>query len=601
RYGFLVDTYSPIIFNDTEYGSYIYNEAADQLDYYFIYGETADQVIHGYRFLTGKASMLPKWAFGYMQSQERYESQQEIMDVVSEYRRRELPLDSIVLDWLSWEEGMWGQKTYDKSRFTDPLAMTQWLHQQGVHYMISIWPTMNVSSDNYKEMKQENCLFQNSEIYNAFDEKARQLYWKQANEGLFSYGTDAWWCDSSEPVTPEWNMPIKPEPDQNYMAFHQSAKVYMDEAGTNAYPLMHAKTMYDGQRQVTGDKRVVNLTRSGYTGIQKYGTILWSGDTSANWETLKNQIPAGLNLCASGLPYWTLDIGGFFVKKGHMWFWDGDYEAGCSDLGYRELYTRWFQLGAFLPVFRAHGTDARREIWQFGEEGTLFYDVLARYNRLRYEFLPYIYSMAGHVYLNDYTMMRLLAFDFNYDQEVYSIRDQYMFGDSIMVCPVTEPMYYRAGSKVVENSEKARQVYLPSGTDWIDYWTNEAYIGGSYIKADAPLEIMPLFVKAGSIIPMAEVAQSSEQSSDKTINLHIYPGADGQFSLYQDEKDAYNYEKGAYSLIDMDWNDSTSTLTIYSRVGTFKGMEETLEFDVYMLDKFIRKITYNGQKHEVII
>jgi len=593
-YGVLIDTYSPMIFNDNEYGSYLYNEAAEALEYYFIYGENLDGVVKGYRQLTGKATMLPKWAFGFMQSQERFESQQEIKDVVLEYRRRNLPLDSIVLDWCSWEEGMWGQKTFDTTRFPDALGMTDWLHSQGVHFMISIWPNMNTTTDNYREMQDNKSLFQQSEIYNAFDADARKLYWKQANEGLFSKGVDAWWCDSSEPVTPEWNCTIKPEPDQNYMAFHQSAKMYMDEAYTNAYPLLHAKTMYDGQREVTEAKRVVNLTRSAYTGSQKFGTILWSGDISAKWSTLASQIAAGLNFCASGMPYWTLDIGAFFVKKGHMWFWDGDYEAGCDDLGYRELYTRWFQLGAFLPIFRAHGTDTRREIWQFGDKGTVFYDALEAYDALRYQFLPYIYSMAGRVTQDDYTIMRLLAFDFSHDAKVLDIQDQYMFGDSLMVCPVTFPMYFTAGSKLLADREKVRTVYLPKGTTWIDYWTNHIYEGGQYITTDALLETLPLFVKGGSIIPMGEVVCCSEQSSDKAIKLMIYPGADATFTLYQDENDTYNYEKGAFSTITIAWDDITSTLTLDTRSGTFIGIEEELELSIYCRGEFVKQVRYVG-------
>lgn len=579
-YGLLLDTYSPMIFNDNAFGSYLYNEAADALDYYFIYGPSFDEIIRGYRELTGKATMLPKWAFGYMQSQERYENQEEIIETVKAYRQLKIPLDCIVLDWMSWEDGMWGQKSFDAKRFPDPTGMTDTLHEIGVHFMISIWPNMVSACENYTEMKENKGLFQQSETYDAFDENSRSLYWKQVNEGLFSKGIDAWWCDSSEAFTPEWNEEVKPEPDQNYLSFHNTAKIYMDETCTNAFPLVHAKGIYEGQRSVTNEKRVVNLTRSGYTGQQKYGTILWSGDISANWETLRKQIAAGLNFCASGLPYWTLDIGGFFVKKGHMWFWNGDYELGCEDFGYRELYTRWFQFGAFLPVFRAHGTDIRREIWNFGEKGEPFYDTLVAFTELRYRLLPYIYSLAGMVTLKDATIMRLLAFDFPTDPQVYEINDQYLFGNALMICPVTTPMYFGPNSVPIEKCEKSREVYLPSGTKWYDFWTNEELEGGHTITAKAPIDRIPIYVKAGSILPMAAVAQHTGASFEQEIKVFIYPGQEGTFTLYQDEKDNYNYEKGFYTTIDFEWKDKEQVLIIHERKGHYIGMPEVITFHV---------------------
>lgn len=593
-YGILQDTYSPLIFSDNEYGSYLYSEAADELDYYFICGENFDELIGGYRSLTGRASMLPLWAFGYIQSQERYESQRELLDTVGEYRRRGLPLDCIVLDWQSWREGMWGQKTFDPSRFPDPCAMTRALHAMNARLMISVWPNMHRDTADHAEMKANDCLLGNSEIYNAFDEKARRLYWKQAGEGLFSAGTDAWWCDSSEPVTPEWNTAMKPEPDGNYLAFHHAARVYIDEAYTNAYPLMHAKAIYEGQRSVSEDKRVVNLTRSGYTGQQKYGTVLWSGDISAKWETLAKQIPAGLGFCASGMPYWTLDIGGFFVKRGSAWFWDGDYEEGCGDLGYRELYTRWFQLSVFLPLFRSHGTDTHREIWRFGEEGELFYDILVKFDRLRYRLLPYIYSAAGMVTQKHSTMMRLLSFDFIGDPDVYDIGDQYMFGSSIMVCPVTKPMYYGKNSVPLEGTDKTREVYLPAGTDWYDFWTHEKYGGGQTVTAKATLDVLPVFVKAGSVVPTAEAAEHTGAVSRSDITLTVFPGTDGAFSLYQDENDNYNYEKGAYAVTDISWKEDGGVLKIGKRYGTFAGMPEYIVFTAEVTGKRSKTVVYDG-------
>ncbi len=577
-YGILLDTYAPVVFNDNSHGSYLYSEASAELDFYFIKGNGFDGIIGGYRLLTGRAAMLPLWAFGFMQSQERFESRQEILDTVKHYRELGVPLDSIVLDWQSWEEGMWGQKSFDMNRFPDPKSMTGQLHELGAHFMISIWPNMAENCADHREMKENNGLFQRSEIYNAFVPDIRKLYWKQAREGLFSKGVDAWWCDSSEPFTPEWNNPVRPEPDQNMAAFHNTCRMYMDEAYTNAYPLVHAKAIYEGQRESGAQKRVVNLTRSGYTGIQKYGAILWSGDISAKWSTLKRQIATGLNYCASGLPYWTLDIGAFFVKRGHMWFWDGDYENGCGDLGYRELYTRWYQLGAFLPIFRSHGTDCRREIWNFGKKGGLFYDALEKITNLRYRLMPYIYSLAGMVTRKHGTILRLLAFDFIDDKKVYNIDDQYMFGPSLMICPVTTAMYYGIDSKQLEGTAKTRMVYLPEGSGWYDLWTGKRYGGGQTIEAEAPIDRIPVFVKAGAILPVSGPVQHTGQMKDDVFELEVYSGADGDFTLYQDERNGYGYEKGDFATTRLTWSESKGKLTIHPREGQYPGMPEKVEF-----------------------
>jgi alpha-D-xyloside xylohydrolase len=427
-------------------------------------------------------------------------------------------------------------------------------------------------------------LFQRSEIYNAFNPDTRKLYWKQAREGLFSKGVDAWWCDSSEPFTPEWNNAVKPEPDQNMMAFHNTCKTYMDEVYTNAYPLMHAKAMYEGQRETSEQKRVVNLTRSGYTGIQKYGTILWSGDICAKWSTLKKQIAAGLNLCASGLPYWTLDIGAFFVKQGHMWFWEGDYEYGCEDLGYRELYTRWYQLGTFLPVFRSHGTDCRREIWNFGKKGEMFYDAIEKFTHLRYSLMPYIYSLAGMVTHKHDTILRVLAFDFINDRKVYNIDDQFMFGPSLLICPITTAMYYGIDSNPIEGVSRTRTVYLPKGTDWYDFWSEKLYEGGQTIEAEAPIDKIPIYVKAGSILPMSEPIQHTGEMKDNLLMLVVYPGADGKFTIYQDERNGYGYEEGNFATTELNWSEMEGKLTIHPRQGQYPGMPDNVKF----IQKIIR-------------
>lgn len=563
-YGILMDTYSPMVFSDTPYGSYLYTEADREMDFYFMAGGSMDGVVREYRRLTGKAALLPKWAFGYIQSQERYETQEEILSVADEYRRRGLGLDAIVLDWCSWEDGQWGQKSFDPARFPDPSAMTEELHGKNVHFMMSIWPNMGGGCENRREFEERGLLLPGSEIYDAFSEEGRALYWQQVERALYSRGVDSWWCDSSEPFTPEWNRFGRTEPAALYAEYCREMGDYMPAWQTNAFCLYHARCLWEGQRgsRLTqqNEKRVMNLTRSGYTGQQRYGTVLWSGDIAASWDTFRRQIAAGLNFCACGLPYWTTDIGAFFVKKGAPWYWGGDYPDTTEDCGYRELYVRWFEWACFLPVFRGHGTDCRREIWQFGEAGTPFYDALVKFNRLRYELMPYIYSQAGKVWLCDDSFIRLLVFAFPEDTQVYSVADQYLFGDSIMVCPVTEPMYYDAVSRPAEGAVCKRSVYLPKGAGWYDYWTNTYYEGGQRIAADAPLDRIPLYVRAGSILATAGPAQSAAESGDALI-LRIYEGGENSCLYYEDAGDGYGYERGEYALTRFVWEEKRGALT----------------------------------------
>ncbi len=544
-YGILLSTQGTAVFNDTQYGSYLYTEADEYLDYYFLAG-SPDEVVGQFRALTGRAVMLPKWAFGYIQSQERYESAQELVETAEEFRRRGIGLDALVLDWMSWTGDLWGQKTFDPQRFPDPAAMTDALHEKNVHFMISIWPNMSAECDNYREFQEAGLLLPGSGIYDAFREEGRKLYWKQAEEGLFRYGIDAWWCDSCEPVTPEWSRKLKPEPGEMYHEYLEAASEIMPRQKANAYGMYHARAVYEGQRGCAArflpdapEKRVVNLTRSGWAGSQRYGTILWSGDISASWETLRRQITAGLHFCASGMPYWTLDIGAFFVKKGNTWFWNGEYENGNLDPAYRELYVRWFQYGAFLPVFRSHGTDCRREPWQFesgqfnpgnfvsgqseagqsGVPGQPFYEALLSAIRGRYRLLPYIYSLAGSVWRENGTMMRPLIFDFPQDEKAADSMDEYMFGPDLLICPVTEPM---------EGEKSIRRVYLPAGTDWYDFYTEERYEGGREIEARVGIDHIPVYVKAGSILPVTEPGESTAEMEGREILLQIYTGADGR-------------------------------------------------------------------------
>ena len=558
-YGLLSGTGGTAIFEDTQYGSYFYTEADPEMDYYFLQGDTFDDVIRSYRYLTGAAVMLPAWAYGFMQSQERYETAAEMLEMMAEYRRRKLGLDLLVLDWQSWEDGLWGQKTFDLTRFPDLQGLTDQLHKGHVQMMVSIWPNMHESTDNYKEFKEAGLLFPSDTIYDAFDPEARALYWKQAQEGIFDYGVDAWWCDSSEPYGPEWGHRERPEAARQYDEYVEASSLHMPADLINAYGLVHAQGIYEGQRGTGSGKRVTNLTRSGFTGQQRYGTILWSGDTEATWATFRKQIPAGLNFCASGLPYWTLDIGAFFVKRGMPWYWTGDYEDGMDDKGYQELYTRWFQYGAFLPIFRAHGTDVRREMWAVTEPA--FYEALVKVNQLRYQLLPYIYSTAGHVWKDGDTILRMLAFDFPQDETACQIKDQYLFGPALMVCPVTEPMYYDKDSTPID-MPKLRKVYLPEGQTWIDFYTGNEYAGGEWIQVAAPIDRIPLFVKAGSIIPMCDGAEYAGEALSGPIKLVVFPGDDAVLDYYEDAQDGYEYENGAYSIRHITWDDVEQKLTV---------------------------------------
>ncbi|MGI5900082.1 MAG: TIM-barrel domain-containing protein [Christensenellales bacterium] len=551
-------------------------DAIDQIDYYIITGKNFDDIIAKIRRLTGAAALLPRWAFGYIQSRERYKSQDEILETVEEFEKRDIPLSCIILDWLSWEEGKWGNKILDKSRFPNFKGMMDRLHEKGKALLISVWPNMHRSSDNNAEMLRSGKLLANLSTYDAFDEDARKLFWKQCEEEIFSGGVDGWWCDSTEPFTPDWQGTAKLSDEERYLLSKESLTKYFDPRNANAYALFHAKGMYENQRNNSEEKRVVNLTRSGYPSIQKYGAILWSGDIMATWKVFKDQLAEGLNMCISGIPYWTLDIGAFFAGANETWrrrdknnvgdapwFWQGDFEQGVFDYGYRELYTRWLQMGTFLPIMRSHGTDTPREPWQFGDQGEKYYDSIVKYIKLRHKLLPYSYSMAAQVYHDGFTMMRSLAFDFAHDEKAAGIDDQFMYGRSFLACPVFEPMEFGPNNQRLDK-EQRRDVYLPklSRGQWYDYYTKEGMASGQSISANAPVETMPLYVKAGSIIPMASNLNDFD-------SLEIYSGADGEFKLYFDSGDDYTYEKGNYAFIKLEWKDDAGELRISHMEGDY--------------------------------
>ncbi len=556
NWGILLSTQSPAVFNDTQYGSYLHTEADSYLDYYFIAAETPGEITAAIRKLTGRAALLPKWAFGYMQSKERYEDAQDLLAAAEEFRRRKIGLDTLILDWMSWPDGLWGQKSFDASRFPDPDDMIHKLHNMGIHFMISIWPTMDEKCDNYREFQEKGLLLATGGIYNAFSPEGRRLYWEQVKKGLFAHGVDAWWCDSSEPLTPEWSRDMKPEAGEMYREYVAAAADCMPPDKSAAYGLYHARALYEGQRSCTEARRVVNLTRSGWMGSQKYGTILWSGDISASWETLRKQIVAGLQFCICGLPYWTLDIGAFFVKRGIPWFWDGGYDAGSEDAGYRELYVRWFQYGAFLPVFRSHGTDCPREPWQFGSCGDPFYEALCAAIRLRYRLLPYIYSTAGAVWKEDAMMMQPLFFEFPADTKAADVSDEFMLGPSLLVCPVTKPMR----DPQTGAPGNTRTVYLPAGSGWYDLKNGHRYEGGQYIQVSVQIDSIPVYVKEGSILPVTQPGENSGDMEGQDILLMVYAGKDASYTLYEDAGDGYGYEKGEYCLTNIRYDDAAGTV-----------------------------------------
>jgi alpha-D-xyloside xylohydrolase len=623
-YGLMWDCSSTMVFHDDAYGSYWWGECVDQVDYYFIAGGHASAVAKNYYALTGAPPMLPRWAFGYVQSKERYVTAQEILDIAREYRRRNIPLDVMVLDWKSWPDGNgWGQKSFDPVRFPNPKAFIEELHAMQVKLMVSIWPIMSGGCPNQDELREKGLMLGNQSTYNAFDPAARETYWKQANEGLFSQGVDAWWCDCTEPFEADWEGTVKPEPHLRLIKNTNQAKRYIDEGRLNTFSLHHSRGIYEGQRAASNEKRVVNLTRSSYAGQHRYSTVSWNGDICATWEVYRRSIPEGVNFCATGEPYWTLDIGAFFVGSDpeNRWFWKGDYDAGCrglgpmegtepiandggcTDLGYWELYTRWLQFGCFLPMFRSHGTDAAREIWRFGDEGNRFYDTIAKYIRLRTQFLPYIYSVAAGVADSGLALLRPVAMEVPQDPATFDLTDQYFFGPGLMVCPVVEPMYYERESKPLEGVPESRSVYLPIGRGWYDFWTNTFCAGGSAIEAAAPLETIPIYVPEGTILPMGPVVQhGGDMAADAPLEVHVYSGGDAEFVWYEDAGDGYAYENGESARVTFDWNEAAQKLSISDREGSFVGMVEsrTLKVKFHAPDGVQESvIEYNGGAREV--
>ncbi len=608
-YGILVDCGSLMTFNDDENGSYLFLDTVDQIDYYFMAGNKPDDIIAGYRYLTGEAAMLPKWAYGYIQSKEQYYTAEELVDIIRHYRELKVPIDCVVQDWNSWESGNWGEKLVDRTRYGNLKECMDQIHDLHAHAMVSVWPNMNAGGKNHTEFLEAGYLLNDYATYDAFQEEARKIYWQQAREELFNGGFDSWWCDSTEPFSgPDWGGEVKKEPWERFYLVGTEHKKYLDPTHANLFALVHAKGIYENQKEETKDIRVLNLTRSGYASGQKYGAMLWSGDTCATWDSLKKQIVEGLNVGLSGYPYWTLDIGAFFTVGNKWqnrgcgcntdstpkWFWQGHYNEGVKDAGYCELYVRWLEFGTFLPMFRSHGTDTPREIWNFGKKGDLFYDAIEKFINLRYRLMPYIYSLAGAVRLQSATIMRSLLFDFMEDKRARDIKDGFLFGPFLLVYAVTEPMYYEADNLKIEK-EKQKDCYLPEGTAWYDFWSGKAYTGGQTVTIETPIDRIPIFVKAGSILPLTEGLQYADEKNGLPLELQVFPGADGTFVLYEDEGNNYNYENGAYSTIELKWKDTVKNLSIGKRQGSFAGMETARTFKI-RLGEITKEVNYTGEE-----
>ena len=583
----------------------VWSEMAKDMDYYFIAGENLDQVVSGYRTLTGKASLYPKWVLGFWQSRERYKTQDEIEGTLAEFRKRHIPVDNIVQDWNYWPEDQWGSHKFEESRYPNPQQMLDNVHKMHGRFMISVWPKFYCNTDNYKELDAKGWMYVQSPtddihdwvgpgykngFYDAYDAGARKMFWRQMDENLYTKynhdgiaGVDAWWMDASEPnvrdCTPMWYRKALSGPT----ALGTSTEYF------NAYSTVNADAIYNGQRETwkklsnskssngpMNEPRVFLLTRSGFAGEQRFSTATWSGDIGTRWEDMRAQMTAGLNYSISGVPFWGMDQGGFCVENRYVAAQQLFDKSGVEneDLKeWRELQTRWNQFGTFIPLFRSHGQWPLREIWNIAPDEHPAYKSFVYYDKLRYRLMPYLYSMAGWAHFKDYTLMRPLIMDFNGDKEVENIGNQWMFGPALMACPVG---YYKA---------RNRSVYFPAQTGWYNLYTNEYIDGGQNMVVDAPYEQIPVFVREGAIIPFGPEMEWSDEKPAELIHLYIYAGANGQFQLYEDEGTNYNYEKGKYATIDITYDDASRTVSFGARKGQFAGMLKNRQFNVVLISK----------------
>lgn len=629
-YGVFWDNYSATTYTDNENETSFSSEVGDCIDYYFMYGGSADGVIAQVRALTGEVPMMPLWSYGFMQSKERYKSQEETVGVVKKYRELGIPLDCIIQDWQYWGHNyLWNAMDFRNPSFDNPKAMIDSIHGMNARMMISIWSSFGPATKPYRTLDKEGLLFNmetwpqsgiegwppNMEypsgvrVYDCYNPKARDIYWDYLNKGIFKLGMDGWWMDSTEPDHFNWQ-----ESDfnrQTYLGSYRSVR--------NAYPLMTVGGVYDHQRAETSDKRVIILTRSGFLGQQRYASNVWSGDVQSSWDMFRKQITAGLNFSLTGMPHWNSDLGGFFAGSYNT---NGNTSATKNPM-YQELYVRWLQFGVFCPMMRSHGADTPREFFWYGKAGEPVYDAMVDAVKLRYSLLPYIYSTAWEVSHRQSTFMRALYMDFLNDKNTWKIGNEYMFGKAFLVAPVLHAQYTpeqkqnilkenEGWNKTTNNQvnlslnvdftqSKEMEVYLPSGNKWYNYWTNENFDGGQKLKIKTSLDRIPLFVRAGSIIPIGPDVQYTNEKKWDNLIINVYPGADGTFTLYEDEGDNYNYESGAYTEILMKWNDTKRILTIDARKGEYNGMLTKRNFTIRTADGKEKVITYSGKKINVKI
>ena len=627
-WGLYWENYSPTQFDDDANGMTFTSEAGEGIDYYFMYGGSADGVIAQMRHLTGDVPMFPLWTYGFWQSKERYKTAAETESIVDQYRALQVPLDGIIQDWQYWGSNyLWNAMDFLSEDFATGPQLIENVHAKHAHFMISIWASFGPQTQQFRELNEKGLLLpfgtwpqsglshiwpprmdypSGVKVYDAFSPEARAIYWKYLKT-LFDYGTDAWWMDSTDP---------------DFFDPRESDYAHPVYGGTwrsqrNAFPLETVRGVYQAQRKESEDKRVFIMTRSAFAGQQHYGSNMWSGDVASSWDMLRKQVPAGLSYSLTGNPNFNTDIGGFFC---------GSYNTKGSgsapqNTQYQELYVRWMQYGLFCPIFRSHGADAPREIWQFGQKGEPVYDAIEKMIRLRYRLIPYLYSTAWQVTSNNGSYLRPLFSDFAADKRVWDMTDEFMFGRSILAAPIVEAQYTEeqiiqedamtgwdkkeVRSEGVKSGEvdwatsKTATKYLPKGTRWYDFWTGKAYQGGQTVTLQTALDRVPMFVRAGSILPLAPEMQYVGEKTWDQLEIRLYPGADGSFLLYEDEGDNYQYEKGAYATIAFQWQDSTRTLTIGAQQGSYPGMLKTRQFVIVLPDGTSKTVDYNGQQIEI--
>ena len=631
-WGIYWENYSPTLFEDNAEGMSFTSESGEGVDYYFMYGGSADGVIAKMRELTGDVPMFPLWTYGFWQSKERYKTARETESIVDKYRELQVPLDGIIQDWQYWGSNyLWNAMDFLSEDFSNGKQMIDNVHKKHAHFMISIWASFGPMTQQFRELEAKGLLMpfetwpqsgishvwppmkdypSGVKVYDAFSPEARAIYWKYLKK-LYDYGTDAWWMDSTDP---DFFDPR--ESDYEHKVYGGTWR-----SQRNAFPLETVRGIYQSQRKdyPNASKRVFIMTRSSYAGQQHYGSNMWSGDVNSSWDMLRKQVPAGLSFTLTGNPNFNTDIGGFFCSSYNT---KGSGSAPKNPQ-FQELYVRWMQYGLFCPVFRSHGADAPREIWQFGQKGEPVYDAIEKMIRLRYRLIPYLYSTAWQVTKNNDSYMRPLFADFAADKKVWNMTDEFMFGRSILAAPIVDPQYTE--EKVIRtdamtgwdrkevNSEKVNSEkldwtatksavkYLPKGATWYDFWTNKKYQGGKTVTLETSLDRVPMFVRAGSILPLGPEMQYVGEKAWDNLELRLYPGADGTFTLYEDEGDSYNYERGVYTTIPFVWKDKTNTLIIGARQGSFPGMLQTRKFTIVLPDGTSKTVDYNGAEVKVTL